>query len=497
MLSSATKVRVAVVGTGMAGLATGYLLQQDKLQRYSVTLFERVCLSVPLSSGAGANCGRKGDCVSLDAASVTLVDEHDGTYSRVDLPMRAFAGGFYRNLIAMYDHLGIHYHAKRFLYAFSNTACQSTQNDEEAPSSSVPPYFIHSSNNHRIFPIRPAGTDIAAHFLETAYVLACYIWFLLCCVLWIPHRSEDCGTYLKRTKVPHHFVHIYLVPLMSSVATCSHEELLAFPASDLTRYLWPRFGAGHFVVSHGVRDVVAALSLGQDIRLNSEVLLVEPSGSRMRLVWSKGEGANQVEEAIFDRIVLAIDPHAVAKIYAPLRSIMSRIPTRRVESAVLQREGEFTTLRVAKHPYEFNKIDTAGLDAQVADTLLLKSDFSGSGYTEALHTVSCGAIVATSMSGQFDEFKVLHRAAFWRVLRTPKSREIVNTLMCKRLARPEKDQIDSYRKYVEWHNGENNVWLAGGWCWDGMVLLEGCIVSAIQVAQDFGVRIPWDCDLVD
>ncbi|KAK7999261.1 hypothetical protein PG990_011861 [Apiospora arundinis] len=211
----------------------------------------------------------------------------------------------------------------------------------------------------------------------------------------------------------------------------------------------------------------------------------------------KGEGANQVEEAIFDRIVLAIDPHAVARIYAPLRSIMSGIPTRRVESAVLQREGEFTTLRVAKHPYEFNKIDTAELDAQVADTLLLKSDFTGSGYTEALHTVSCGAIVATSISGQFDDFKVLHRAAFWRVLRTPKSREIVNTLMRKRLARPEKDQIDSYRKYVEWHNGENNVWLAGGWCWDGMVLLEGCIVSAIQVAQDFGVRTPWDCDLVD
>lgn len=36
------KMKVAIVGTGMAGLATGYLLQQDELQRYSVTLFEKV-----------------------------------------------------------------------------------------------------------------------------------------------------------------------------------------------------------------------------------------------------------------------------------------------------------------------------------------------------------------------------------------------------------------------------------------------------------------------
>lgn len=33
---------VAVVGTGMAGLATAYLLNHDFRQRYSVTVFENV-----------------------------------------------------------------------------------------------------------------------------------------------------------------------------------------------------------------------------------------------------------------------------------------------------------------------------------------------------------------------------------------------------------------------------------------------------------------------
>lgn len=35
---------VAVVGSGMAGLVTAYLLQQDRLARYSVKIFETVMI---------------------------------------------------------------------------------------------------------------------------------------------------------------------------------------------------------------------------------------------------------------------------------------------------------------------------------------------------------------------------------------------------------------------------------------------------------------------
>lgn len=36
---------VAVVGTGMAGLATAYLLSRDPERRFDVEVFEAVCLS--------------------------------------------------------------------------------------------------------------------------------------------------------------------------------------------------------------------------------------------------------------------------------------------------------------------------------------------------------------------------------------------------------------------------------------------------------------------
>lgn len=37
-----SKSRVAIIGTGLAGLTTAYLLHQDKEKRYEVILFEQV-----------------------------------------------------------------------------------------------------------------------------------------------------------------------------------------------------------------------------------------------------------------------------------------------------------------------------------------------------------------------------------------------------------------------------------------------------------------------
>ena len=42
--------KVAIVGSGMAGLVTAHLLHNDMHQRYSVTVFESVRMSVSNSS---------------------------------------------------------------------------------------------------------------------------------------------------------------------------------------------------------------------------------------------------------------------------------------------------------------------------------------------------------------------------------------------------------------------------------------------------------------
>ena len=111
---------------------------------------------------------------------------------------------------------------------------------------------------------------------------------------------------------------------------------------------------------------------------------------------------------------------------------------------------------------------------------------SSSGSTESIHEQPSSVIVTTCPATPIDPSKIIRRSGFTRVLRTPRSREVVNHIFDGSGSRNE-----SLSKPLHWRNGDGNVWLVGGWCWDGMVLLEGCVVSAMRVADGMGLRIPW------
>jgi hypothetical protein len=102
------------------------------------------------------------------------------------------------------------------------------------------------------------------------------------------------------------------------------------------------------------------------------------------------------------------------------------------------------------------------------------------------HVQPCGVVVTTCPFSFLDPRSVNHRARFTRVLRSPESQRIVNAIF----GAESRSCIDE-KSVPLWRNGDDNVWLAGGWCWDGMVLLEGCVVSAMRVADAFDVEVPW------
>ncbi|KAJ1328028.1 hypothetical protein MN608_07363 [Microdochium nivale] len=457
-----TKLRVAVVGTGMAGLVTAHLLAQDPRQRYHLTIFE------------------KGDTLSLDSASVTLRDDDNGAIERVDLPMRAIAGGYYSNTRNMYDHLDIQYQAQRFLFAFSESK-RSGRKDEE-PQALSPPYFIHASNLHRLPPL-PSGMSIAEHVLRMAFVLLCYAWLSFCCFFVAPHADESFGDYVRRIWLPHSFVVHYALPLMASVSTCPHEELMRFPASDIVNYKKLSHGSEHYVVVDGVRSVQSKLADGLDPRTHTQVVRVSPSGSKVQVSWRStlDDKASLVTES-FDRVVLAVSPDVVGQIFEPLREAMAKIPTIPVVNTILQRTGQRGTL--SKVVSEDHTV-TGSQVASQTQLITLNSRHWPKGESEALHLVDCGAVVATCPFDTANTTQILHRWDFPRVLRTTESKRVVNELMS---GTPKTAGLGGK---AQWTNGKDNVWLVGGWCWDGMVLLEGCVTSAMRVADDFEVRVPW------
>ncbi|KAH0444752.1 hypothetical protein CcaCcLH18_00410 [Colletotrichum camelliae] len=460
--------RVAVVGTGLAGLTAAYLLQNDEEQRYAVTLFEQA------------------ESLSFDSASVAIRDEKSGAIERIDLPMRALTGGYYTNVMRMYDHLGIPYHPIRFLFSFAKAL----------PGRKA-------SNLHQV-PPWPGNRGVIAHFVEILYLIVCQFWFTVAC-FWVHPRTEgpDGGDsleeYLERIWLLRRYSTHYLLPLISSVSTCTHAEMLAFPASDVVNYKKKSHGQQHYTVCGGVHQVESRLAEEmKDVRLGARVMQVTTiADGRVKIGWlSTRDGAGSIVEENFDRVILAVSPDVAARIFTPLRKTLDKIPTIRVESSILRPATSNATDIFSviddetSHPKACAHHQGSSMPSQV---ICLRTDFGRETRTEALHTMPGGTVVSTCPLDPAAEAKrVLRTARFTRTLRTTQSRAVVQRIIRGSGTADKKSDEDADE--TGWKNGEDNVWLTGAWCWDGMVLLEGCLNSAMRIADDFGVNVPWRAD---
>lgn len=394
--------------------------------------------------------------------------------------MRVFAGGYYENLKRMYEYLNINFISPRFIYTLSKLP--KTEGEQ------VSPHFIHSSNNHRIPPLRPAERSLGAWILELVYLGICYFWFTACCFLVRPKEAHTLGEeesfqqYLERIRLPRYYVKSYLLPLVSSVTTCTHDAVLAFPAIDIVEYERRTFRKPHFLVLGGVRKVQEKLAENQKVHYGAKVSEVKDiSNNEVQVSWTARDGQAYTES--FDYVIMAVTPDVVGAIFPPLHKAMAGIPTVPVESVV---------------HYDFSRISRCSnsLKQQMrADESSSSVGFdltqpihicSNSSASESIHEHPSSALITTYPIAPIDPAKVVHRAKFTRVLRTTKSRDIVNRVIN---LKPSRDILEE--KQREWRNGDGNVFLVGGWCWDGMVMLEGCIFSAMRVAKCLDVEIPW------
>lgn len=417
------------------------------------------------------------DRVSLDSASLTVPNDHSkhSEKHRVDLPMRAFADGYYTHLKRMYNHFGVHYASPRFTYTLSSTL--------HTASNKTRPYFIHSSNNHRIPPLKPDGLSLGSWLLELVYLILCYYWFTACCFLVRPKAAEGPEAdetfrqYLDKIMLPRYYIKNYILPLMSSVTTCPHDALLDFPAIDIIEYEKKTFCKPHYTIVGGVRTIQTSLSKGQKIRLLSTVIAVENMGAKTRVVW-KDETTGHTNSALFDHVIMAVTPNVVGSIFSPLRSAMAAVPTVQVPTVV-----HYDSARLNGCHQSVQGRVHSDRNGQTSQPIHMCSNTNT---TESTHEHSSSVYITTSPIVSINPDKILHSVTFTRVLRTAESRELLRQIF------GEHEHGHSTGKATNgWRNGDQNVWLVGGWCWDGMVMLEGCIHSAMRVANSLGVDVPW------
>lgn len=521
----------------------------------------------------------KGTQPSLDAASLSVAySSTNGKHAteRIDIPMRAFGGGYYINLLAMYKYLEIPFRQQKFLFSFSKTEfAEEIGNTMEKENKGAhrgmsrvklgneTPYFIHSSNNHRFPPVKPEGRTWFEYISEVLYLWFMYTYFTFCCFWFPPERkkfeasatgmgssptgkTESLREYLQRIHLPQYFVENYLLALISSVTTCPHDTLLDFPASDVTGYKKHMHKQPHYVVEGGVFQIQNKLLEGIKIGVGRKVLSVErvsidEKGSGHLLLRWEECNTGVIYEKRFDQVVLAVSPYAIGQIYQRLSRQMSKIPC--CEAEVLVHYDEKVIEDVVDHPRSLPPVSEVHTEKQsnsaypgvkfvqllqsygriLGDTdahiiqlrttthpgsmvfhkssspwkLLNDGRSVPSVITESTHIHPPGVLLTTGAIYPVKENKVLRSSRFVRVLRTPESRDLVEGLFREKGVSLKKGYADekssewAEENEEEWRNGDEGVWLCGGWCWDGMVLLEGCVRSAVKVAGELGVEAPW------
>ncbi|OBT65202.1 hypothetical protein VE03_04709 [Pseudogymnoascus sp. 23342-1-I1] len=465
----AERQRVAIVGSGMAGLAAAWALHNDPSGRFAVT----------------------GNACALDGYSYT---PPGATSSRIDIPMRVFSGEYYANLFKLVAEFNVPAKPRRFLFVF-------TREEHGRPD------FIHASNKHRIFPPNPVPNPSiyqrVRHLLLSLTLGLCYAVFAFGVRFFPPgaskpgeeaSKTETIEHYCKRLFLPQFFLDDYLVPLFSSVATCSHDDFRSFPAKYICDYKRHTQNCDHNSVTtmQAVQEKLVSNNLR--IKLRHPVTKIK----------SQPDGTVKCTVVDLDNADYTIMSHVISR-----KGPLAKKPLSDLTAA------EFLVSTEWLNP-----------DSSAADILALQTRRSPSGeeWTEATHVHSSGILItvrpviyskhpspAESVYSSMNktprlppayviaEDKVAHKAVFYRMLSNPYRRELIRAAFSKEVPASagkkgveREGLLNGAAKAQGWRNGDGGVYATGSWPCDSLTLLENCVRTAFTVAGTLGAELPFD-----
>ncbi|KAJ5162496.1 hypothetical protein N7492_007888 [Penicillium capsulatum] len=424
---------------GPAGLFAAYALLNDG---FSVVIFD------------------KNDSLALDGHS------HRMNHAVVDIPMRTFAGKYYANLFQMLNRLEIPTQIHRFQYLFLEGSRLHAQ---------------FGSNFHRIEPCLQNGLAV------NLYLLFCYLWYTIAVFLFPPRvrktsahtvETETLEQYARRIALPDLFLDGYLLPLFSSVATCSHQHLRECPAAYIANYRRKTLATHHRTVSDmgwlQTRPVE-----GARFELQREVISVDSRDSRV-VVQHRPAADSDLQSptaSVFDYAIRATSVAEASRIHPASAAVTSQLSTCLVRVTVTQSSKEQKALQRFAAPSEVLMLDTREGPAGAITR------------STHLHPSGVAVTVAAYSSGEYPEHSTdaLHTVELIRPLPTPQSHDLLLNVFGHRSGM-NKDVMNTW----SWRNGAGHVYLAGGYASAGLPLLEACVRSGLEAAEAIGAKLPFD-----
>ncbi|CUA77456.1 hypothetical protein RSOLAG22IIIB_02470 [Rhizoctonia solani] len=520
-------IKVAIVGSGLAGLTSAYLLASSQQRligaEFEVHVFEKSLV------------------LGMDAASLTVKipgnSEADKEEIRVDVPMRSIQGntiqgGSYTKLIKFYDHLGVALKLHDYSYSFSSKPTGSFDPNTWRLNT----HMLYNGGSGRAGVGVPSTVYVAQDSKSfNALVLLDFILWLFATLLLAIHYIRLILLSRPASRTPTHlcqetlrawaqrttrqnlisrilgweaFVANVVAPLFSAVCTAPLADVWEHPAAEILDYIWLTLGARHYHAANGVQDIVSRLASiipERNVHLGAEVsaLAANSPGSTASVSFRLTDANNSEIRTLsgFSHIILATPTqhsanlihsfastlHENSSLRAPLEDAICKLKRFHTYKAAVITHQDPSVLPSHQNDWrDLNLVletpEPAQRDEKAASTIVLRPGCAMA--THIFPTSSDSPLCQTTNPVLPIRPKlVLSQSILDRSVLTVESK-IARDSFSRPLGNNEWTQGNLQGlKIHETDKSPARIWFCGAWAYGGIPLLEGCVGSAEIVVQ--------------
>jgi len=477
-------MKIAVIGSGIAGLSAAWLLSREG--KHEVTIYEK-------SGSLGM------DAHGIDLPSELRVSGQEAAEAiRLDMPLRVFTESYYPNLTSLYEEVGVKFKPEDYSGSFSSLAGDS--------------YFAYRNLLVGSLSL-PYALPVRARVWSVAF------WRLTKDLLrWLitsrvhvqngrlnqskegKHIPLTLAQYLKEEKYSQEFIDRFLLPSLAAICTCSYTAMLQYPAHLVLHYLVTRSMKGVRRAQGGAKAVVDKLSEHlYEIRLNARVESIIPTtGGKVIVTEEKGI-------QLFDHVVMCTQANQalplLPTISKPLYDSLSAIPYEK-SGLVLHTDERL----MPKNKYDWKSVNfimagnspNSDLDLATKRTQqqkrgsLVKDEVPARDVRTEMRTEA----MATIWMNRVQPRPTLARANIfqsWNPIMEPRE----GTVLCRgEFERPVVTFESLAALETLWQlQGKDGLHFCGSYSLPGIPLLETGVSSAVRIAQSLGCECPWKAKL--
>ncbi|CAK9786435.1 FAD/NAD(P)-binding domain-containing protein [Cutaneotrichosporon oleaginosum] len=516
-----TRPRVAVVGSGLAGLATAYLLTKEGADVWLVDKAPRLgfhAWSVELEPTSSASDSET-NALALDINKRPASSASEGSRA-VDVPMRSFQGGYYPLLIALYRHLGLPLSSAAFTFSFASLPSGRDLNADDT-------YFIHSGASGASLPSMPAQAwrspvAFVRGFLTLLGVGLCYVVLLtLSFASW--HGLLGSITYRQlvdavtaRLEQPIAFIPLrtplgrafrnfatdIVLPLFSAVGTMTADDVWDTRADVLLDYIHAGVGTSHYTLGGGMSARDVARLLAEPVRAQGEDHVRLGTGIKSITYSDDGLTLSLDDDAKLevDRVVVATQASAARALLSTLEPSLPAAEGKRVarmrqalahvhyRDTIVVTHRDRSVLPATPDIRDINLVQPAPRESAGDDTPELASCASSAPSSPCPSPAEVTPFFAPEL-GYTMATHVVAPPGVEPVLQTtnpavPIGGELLGVARLERALPLADDGIISGLRPAGAGAAKPRVFLAGSYAYPGIPLLEGCVGSARRVVED-------------